>query len=41
MKNSQKMLKALLTILVVSFISSGCASVFFQGGTLVPKGYDV
>lgn len=41
MKNSQKMLKALLTIIVVSFISSGCASMFMKGGTLVPKGYKV
>jgi len=41
MKNSQNILKALLTIIVVSFISSGCASMLMKGGTLVPSGYKV
>ena len=41
MKNSQKIMKVLLTIIVVCFISSGCASMFMNGGALVPEGYNV
>jgi hypothetical protein len=44
MKNSQKILKVLLTVTVVCFTSLGCASMYsmiMQGGTIVPNGYEV
>ena len=34
-------LSNLLYYPIMVLLVSGCASVFFQGGTLVPKGYDV
>jgi len=41
MKDSQKALKGLLTIIVVCFVLFGCASTFMKGGTLVPNGYRI